>query len=51
MLGWHHQHNGHEFKQTLGASEGQGSRACCSPWGPKESDMAVTEQQAESTLM
>ena len=38
MLGWHHQLNGHEFEQTLGGSEGQGSRACCSPWGLKESD-------------
>ena len=25
MLGWHHQHNGHEFEQTLGDSERQGS--------------------------
>ena len=31
--------NGHEFEQTLGDSEGQGSLACCSLWGPKESDM------------
>ena len=31
--------NGHEFEQTLGDSEGQGSLACCSPWGRKESDM------------
>ena len=30
--------NGHEFEQTLGDSEGQGSLACCSPWGHKESD-------------
>ena len=29
---------GHEFEQTLGDTEGQGSRASCSPWGPKESD-------------
>ena len=28
----------HEFEQTLGDSEGQGSLACCSPWGHKESD-------------
>jgi len=28
--------NGHEFEQTLGDSEGQGSLACCSPWGHKE---------------
>ena len=24
---------GHEFEQALGDSEGQGSLACCSPWG------------------
>ena len=29
---------GHEFEQTLGDSEGQGSLACCSPWGHKELD-------------
>ena len=28
----------HEFEQTLGESEGQGSLACCSPWGHEESD-------------
>ena len=33
MVGWHHWLNGHEFEQTLGDSEGQGSLACCSPWG------------------
>ena len=27
MVGWHHRHNGHEFKQNLGDSEGQGSLA------------------------
>ena len=31
--------NGHEFELTPGDSEGQGSLACCSPWGRKESDM------------
>ena len=31
--------NSREFKQTLGNSEGQGSLACCSPLGHKESDM------------
>ena len=25
MVGWHHQLNGHEFEQTPGDSEGQGS--------------------------
>ena len=33
MVGWHHWHDGHEFEQALGDSEGQGSLACCSPWG------------------
>ena len=33
MVGWHHQLNEHEFEQALGDSEGQGSLACCSPWG------------------
>ena len=36
---WHHQLNGHESEQTWGDSEGQGSLACYSPWGRKESDM------------
>ncbi|CAN0481098.1 unnamed protein product [Rangifer tarandus platyrhynchus] len=38
MVEWHHQLNGQEFEQTLGDSEGQGSLACCRPWGHKESD-------------
>ena len=40
MVGWHHLLNGHEFKQTLGDSEGQGSLACCSPWGRKETQLS-----------
>ena len=40
MFRWHHRLNGHEFEQTLGDSKGQGSLACCSPWGSKESDTA-----------
>ena len=39
MVGWHHQLNGHEFEQTLGDGEGQGSLVCCSPWGCKKSNM------------
>ena len=42
MVGWHHQLNGCEFEQALGVGDGQGSLACCSPWGCKELDM--TEQ-------
>ena len=40
MVGWHHWYNGHEFEQTLGDSEGQGSLVCWSPWGCKEMDTA-----------
>ena len=38
MVGWHHQFKGHEFEQTPGDGKGQGSLACCSPWGHRESD-------------
>ena len=38
MIRWHHQLNGHEFKQTPGDSGGQRSLMCFSPWGCKESD-------------
>ena len=38
MVGWHHQLNIHEFEQTLGGSEGQGSLTCCSSQ-VAESDM------------
>ena len=31
MVGWHHRLNGHEFMQTLGDGDGQGSLVCCSP--------------------
>ena len=36
---WHHRLNGHEFEQTSGNSEGQGSLVCCSLWGCEELDM------------
>ena len=39
MVGWHHQLNGHEFEQTLGVGDVQGSLEYCNPWGCKESDM------------
>ena len=38
MVGWHHQRNGHACEQALGGDDGQGSLACCSSWGHKESD-------------
>ena len=39
MIRQHHGLNGHECEQTPGDSEGQGSLACCSPWGCNEWDM------------
>ena len=47
MVEWHHQFNGHEFEQTLGDCEGQGSLKCCSPWGLKEFSTTelLTEKQ------
>ena len=39
MVGWHHQLNGQKFEHALGGGDGQGSLACCSPCGCKESDM------------
>ena len=39
IVGWHHRLNGHEFGQTVGDSEGQGSLECYSPWYCKESGM------------
>ena len=32
-VGWHHWLDGHEFEQTLGVGDGQGSLTCCNPWG------------------
>ena len=39
MVEQHLQLNGHEFEQAPGVGEGQGSLACCNPWGHKEPDM------------
>ena len=40
MVGWHHRLNGREFEQVPEVVDGQGSLACCSPWGRRELDMA-----------
>ena len=47
MVGWRHQFSGHEFEQAAGDGEVQGSLACCSPWGCRESDM--TQQLNNNT--
>ena len=49
MVGWHHLLSGHESEQTLGDGEGQGSLACCTPWGCKESD--TTERLSRSKIL
>ena len=43
MAGWHHRLNGHELEYTLGVGDGQGSLACCSPWGRSVGHDRVTE--------
>ena len=35
-VGWHHWFDGHEFEWAPGVGDGQGSLACCNPWGSKE---------------
>ena len=35
MIGWYHWFDGHEFEQTLGFGDGQGSLVFCSPWVAK----------------
>ena len=49
MVGWHRLLNGHEFEQTQGDSEVQGSLTCLCPWGCKESDMS--EHQNNTFLL
>ena len=41
-VGWHHQLNAPKCEKIPGDSEGQGSLACCSPYGCKELD--ITKQ-------
>ena len=46
MVGWHLRLDGHEFEQTIGDGEEQGSLMCCSPCSCKELDTTrATEQQ------
>ena len=47
MVRLHHRIYGHEFEKAPGVGDGQGSLACCSPWGCKESN--TTEQLNQLT--
>ena len=45
MIGWHHWLSGHEFEQTQGDGEGQGSLVCCGPWSRQVGLDLETERQ------
>ena len=47
MVRWHHQLNGHEFEETTGDSEGQGSLACLGSMG---SQRDMTERLNHNNL-
>ena len=49
MAGWHYWLNAHEFEQTLGDGEGQGSLVCCSSRGHRVGHDWATEQQESSS--
>ena len=48
-VGWHHQLNRLGFEQVPGDAKGQGSLACCSPWGCK--DLDTTERLNNNKLL
>ena len=50
MVGWHHRLNGHEFELAPGDGEGQGSLACCSPWGHRVTHNLVEQQGSQEEL-
>ena len=43
MVGWHCQLNGHEFEQTLGVGDGQGSVVCASVHGVKKRQTQLSD--------
>ena len=50
IVGWHHWLDRHEFEQAPGVGDGQGSLACCSPWGCKESNSTERLNWTEETM-
>ena len=44
MVEWHHRLDEHEFEQAPRVGDGQGSLACCSPWGYGH-DLIIEQQQ------
>ena len=51
MVGWHHQLDGYEFKQSPGDGDEQGSLACFSLWGHKQSDMTEQLNNNKCTIL
>ena len=43
VVGWHHWLNGHEFEQTPGVGDGQGSLVCYNPWSCRVRHDLLTE--------
>ena len=43
LVGWHHRLDGHEFELAPRVGDGQGSLACCSPWGRRVRHDWVTD--------
>ena len=43
MVGWHHRLDGHGLEQALGAGDGWGGLARCSPWGRRESGSSMPQ--------
>ena len=50
MAGWHHWLNGHEFEQTPGDGEGQGSLACFRPWAREETEQQLWQPQSKNLI-
>ena len=49
MVGRHHLLDGHEFEQTPGGSQEQGSLECCSPWGHEQLDTSWQVNNLKTT--
>ena len=47
MVGWHHRLIRHDFEQTTGDGEGQGSLVCCSSWGHRVGHNLAAGQQKQ----
>ena len=50
LVGWHHQLNGHEFEQTLGDGEGQGSPGMLQPMGSQRAGHSSSGNWTEGCL-